>query len=313
MKSRSRYDALGLAGAVTLFTIGIFLKRLVAYFLHRFKATTFGTFIFINWHLSTYQENKPHGRLKATPIRGNHSTSALQGFIRREYLFFKNNDTYQKPMNSQRNTAPPAFKAHPWHGVSPGADCPHRVTAYIEIIPTDVVKYEIDKESGFLKIDRPQKYSNYCPALYGFIPQTYCGERVGELCAQRTGKEIAFGDRDPIDICVLTEKSIQHGDILVKAVPIGGLRLIDKNEADDKIIAVLDQDGVYGKITDVSECPQSVIDSLRHYFLTYKELPGDSPRKIEIAAIYGAEEARTVIAHSRADYQKLFEPSRTAF
>ena len=111
-----------------------------------------------------------------------------------------------KPMEFTRKS----FKAHPWHGVAIGPDCPQKVTAYIEIIPTDVVKYEIDKESGYLKIDRPQKYSNYCPALYGFIPQTYCGEHVGTYCAKEAQRAISYGDRDPLDICVLTEKSIQH-------------------------------------------------------------------------------------------------------
>lgn len=208
-------------------------------------------------------------------------------------------------MNSKKNM----FKAHPWHGISAGGDCPQKVTAYIEIIPTDVVKYEIDKESGFLKIDRPQKYSNHCPTLYGFIPQTYCGEKVGQYCAREAKREVSYGDRDPIDICVLTEKAIQHGDILVKAVPIGGLRLIDKNEADDKIIAVLDQDGIYGKMTDISQCPPSIIDSRRHYFLTYKELPGNSPRKVEITEGYGAKTAREVISLALSDYKETFGDS----
>ena len=70
------------------------------------------------------------------------------------------------------------FQAHPWHGVSIGPEAPRVVTAYIEIVPTDTVKYEIDKSSGHLKVDRPQQFSNVCPTLYGFIPQTYCGERV---------------------------------------------------------------------------------------------------------------------------------------
>lgn len=207
-----------------------------------------------------------------------------------------------KPMEFTRKS----FKAHPWHGVAIGPDCPQKVTAYIEIIPTDVVKYEIDKESGYLKIDRPQKYSNYCPALYGFIPQTYCGEHVGTYCAKEAQRAISYGDRDPLDICVLTEKSIQHGDILVRAVPIGGFRLIDKNEADDKIIAVLEQDGVYGNIRDIADCPQSLIESLRHYFLTYKEIPGNSERKIEIASTYGAQVAQNVIALAQRDYAESF-------
>ena len=79
------------------------------------------------------------------------------------------------------------FRPHPWHGVDIGAHAPERLTVYVEIVPTDTVKYEIDKASGYLKVDRPQKFSNVCPTLYGFIPQTYCGERVGALCSERTG------------------------------------------------------------------------------------------------------------------------------
>ena len=85
------------------------------------------------------------------------------------------------------------------------------------------------------------------------------------------------GDGDPMDICVLTEKSIGHGDLLVQAIPIGGLRMIDGNEADDKIIAVMRDDALYGQLTDIAQCPPSVIERLRHYFLTYKHAPG-SPR-----------------------------------
>ena len=81
------------------------------------------------------------------------------------------------------------FQAHPWHGVSPGAKSPEAVNAYIEIVPTDAVKYELDKASGHLRVDRPQRFSSMCPTLYGFIPQTYCGDQVAQLCAERTGTQ----------------------------------------------------------------------------------------------------------------------------
>jgi inorganic pyrophosphatase len=138
------------------------------------------------------------------------------------------------------------FKAHPWHGVPIGEDAPAIVTAYIEIVPTDTVKYEIDKITGYLKVDRPQKFSNVCPTLYGLIPQTLCAEQVGALCAERTGRPGIMGDGDPLDICVLTEKTIPCGDILLRAIPIGGLRTIDSHAADDKIIAVMQHDAMYG-------------------------------------------------------------------
>ena len=92
------------------------------------------------------------------------------------------------------------FKAHPWHGVSIGEDAPEVVTAYIELVPTDTVKYEMDKASGTLKVDRPQQFSNVCPAPYGFVPQTFCGAKVGDLFEKRSGRTNIIGDGDPLDI-----------------------------------------------------------------------------------------------------------------
>lgn len=198
------------------------------------------------------------------------------------------------------------YKSHPWHGVQIGNSAPQEVVAFIEMVSTDTVKYEIDKESGYLKLDRPQKYSSLLPALYGFIPQTFCGNRVGNFCSEKTGRKGIIGDGDPIDICVLTEKTIAHGDILVDAKPIGGFRMIDGKEADDKIIAVMRNDVVYGKYEDVSELPEIVVKRLKHYFLTYKDLPGTA-MVAEIPDTYGAEEARQVIALSMEDYNERFD------
>jgi inorganic pyrophosphatase len=196
-------------------------------------------------------------------------------------------------------------KSHPWHGIPIGADAPNTVTAFIEIVPTDTVKYEIDKESGYLKIDRPQKFSNLIPALYGFIPQTYCGETTAELSRKMSGKIIEKGDGDPLDLCVLCEKTITHGDILCQAIPIGGLRLIDKGEADDKIIAVLKNDPIYGHLKDISDCPAPILERIRHYFLTYKNIPGESTAICEIDEVYSVEMAHEVIKASREDYKEL--------
>lgn len=195
-------------------------------------------------------------------------------------------------------------KAHPWHGISPGENAPNIITAFIEIVPTDTVKYEIDKESGYLKIDRPQQYSNIIPALYGFVPRTFCGERIAQLASDRSGQLVAEGDGDPLDICVLTEREITHGDILLQAIPIGGFRMIDKGEADDKIIAVLKGDAMYGQYNDLSQLPEAVVKRLRHYFLTYKNLPGE-PTVMELANIYGCEEAREVIRTAMEDYNEM--------
>ncbi|HKJ78935.1 MAG TPA: inorganic pyrophosphatase [Prolixibacteraceae bacterium] len=198
------------------------------------------------------------------------------------------------------------YKSHPWHGVFIGKNAPEEVTAFIEVVSTDTVKYEIDKESGYLRIDRPQKFSNVVPALYGFIPQTFCGEKVGEYTNEKTGRKNIKGDGDPIDICVLTEKTLAHGDLLVNARPIGGFRMIDGDQADDKIIAVLQNDTVYGHINNVDEVPGIVIQRLEHYFLTYKDMPGQDSNT-EIAATYDFKEAYEVILKSMEDYNKRFD------
>lgn len=198
------------------------------------------------------------------------------------------------------------FQAHPWHGVAPGENAPGEVGAYIEIVPTDPVKYELDKASGHLRVDRPQLFSSMCPTLYGFIPQTFCDVEVAALCAERTGQTDIQGDGDPMDICVLTEKSFAHGSFFLRARPIGGLRMIDGHQADDKIVAVLVSDVAYGHIEDISGCPIGLVDRLKHYFLTYKQLPGAAPRRVEIAGVYGRGEAFDVIERSMRDYRKKF-------
>jgi inorganic pyrophosphatase len=209
-------------------------------------------------------------------------------------------------MASDLRHLPLLFKPHPWHGIPIGDDAPRTLTCFIEIVPTDTVKYELDKETGYLKVDRPQKFSNICPSLYGFIPQTYCGERVGAFSGMRTGRQGVVGDGDPMDICVLTEKAISHGDIILKAIPIGGLRMIDGAEADDKIIAVLQDDAMYGGWRDLHDAPSALVERLRHYFLTYKQAPGAAPPRVEITHVYDRNEAYDVINHSRADYEAHF-------
>lgn len=198
------------------------------------------------------------------------------------------------------------YKSHPWHGIDLGPETPEVVTCFIEMVTTDTVKYEVDKVSGYLKIDRPQKYSNVLPALYGFIPQTLCDSCIAEIARENTGRNDLEGDGDPLDICVLTEKNITHGNLLVQAIPIGGFRMIDGNQADDKIIAVLKNDAVYGHFRDISECPDAIITRLKHYFLTYKDLPG-AHRDCEITHIYGVEESHKIINAAISDYRKKFE------
>lgn len=198
------------------------------------------------------------------------------------------------------------YKAHPWHGICLGDNAPKTVRCFIEIVPTDTVKYEVDKETGYLCIDRPQKYSNIIPALYGFLPRTYSSTRVAELFNNRMGRNDIKGDGDPVDICVLTEKDITHGDIIVRARPIGGFRLLDHNMADDKLIAVLEDDAIYSKYKDIADLPQTVVDRLKHYFTTYKDLPEDKSPRCILVDTYGVEVARDVIKRSIDDYNEHF-------
>lgn len=173
------------------------------------------------------------------------------------------------------------------------------MNAYIEITPFDTVKYESDKETGFLTVDRPQRSASLPPTLYGFLPRTYCGPRVAALCPAAH-----HGDGDPLDICVISERHITRADILLRARPVGGLRMVDDGEADDKILAVLDQDPVWGDAKDLPDLPQALVERLRHYFTTYKLMPG-MPRT-EIDLVYGRAHAEKVIAASMEDYRETF-------
>ena len=192
------------------------------------------------------------------------------------------------------------WRPHPWHGLQVGDNPPEIVNAYIEITPFDLVKYEIDKKTGYVHVDRPQRSSSHPPALYGFIPRTFCGEKVGELNT-KAGK----GDGDPLDICVISERPITRGEIIVRAKVVGGLQGTDHGEADDKIIAVLRNDNIYGNINDISELPDVLVERLRHYFLTYKLIPGHE-NKFSIENIYGREQAFEVIQASMDDYDDVF-------
>lgn len=197
------------------------------------------------------------------------------------------------------------FVSHPWHGINIGKKQPDLINAFVEIIPSDAVKYEVDKDSGYVIIDRPQKFSNYMPCMYGFIPQTYCDSEVAEYCASKTGKSGIIGDGDPLDVCILSEREVDRGNIIAECIPIGGLRMIDGGEADDKIIAVLKDDQVYGAMKSIQDIPQKVLDRIRHFFLTYKDLDGNS-KNVEITDVYDVEEAKEVIRRSYNDYHNKY-------
>jgi len=195
-----------------------------------------------------------------------------------------------------------AYRRHPWHGLEPfpeGAD-EGVVQAYIEMLPSDTVKYELDKTTGFLVVDRPQRTTATPPALYGFIPRTYCAEEVAKRC-----EHADEADGDPLDICVFSERLVNRADILLNARVVGGIQMIDGGEADDKIIAVMEGDNIWGGVEDISDLPPIKTERLQHYFSTYKMIPGKEI-DIRVDYVYGREEALKVIEAARTDYQNHY-------
>lgn len=192
------------------------------------------------------------------------------------------------------------WRPHPWHGLEIGPDAPRIIHAYIEITPFDLVKYEVDKVTGYLRVDRPQRTSSQPPTLYGFIPQTYCGNNVGRL-----SPNAKQGDNDPLDICVFSERPINRSEVILNARVVGGLLGIDGGDADDKIVAVLENDNVWGDIKDISDLPEVLVERLRHYFSTYKLVPGEEPRMV-VEDVYGREHAMKVVEAAMRDYDEVY-------
>jgi inorganic pyrophosphatase len=143
--------------------------------------------------------------------------------------------------------------SHPWHGLSPGDAAPRLVNAVIEIPQGSRAKYEIDKETGLLKLDRVIYSSFYYPCNYGFIPQTY-----GD-------------DKDPLDILVITTLPVQ-ALCLMEAKVVGVMQMVDSGDADDKIIAVAAKDPGVNHYNNIEELPKHFFDELRHFFEEYKKL-----------------------------------------
>lgn len=194
---------------------------------------------------------------------------------------------------------PPPFyrwRPHPWHGLETGPNPPQTVNAYIEITPFDLMKYEIDKTTGYLRVDRPQRSSSQPPTLYGFVPRTYCDKRVAKLSSTAE-----TGDGDPLDICVFSERPINRSEVILTARVIGGLDCNDSGEADDKIVAVLQNDNVWGQVQDISELPTVLIERLSHYFSTYKMVSGGQS-KLKVERVYDKEHALKVVEAAMADY-----------
>ncbi|HEX7381703.1 MAG TPA: inorganic pyrophosphatase [Nevskiaceae bacterium] len=207
---------------------------------------------------------------------------------------------------SAASTAVVDHVVHPWHGIDPDLDADGNLTVFIELVPGDNLKFELDKPTGWLRIDRPQKFSSRPPAMYGLVPRTYCGAKVGARCTEVTGKPGIKGDGDPMDVMLLSEFSPAYGGLIARARVVGGIRMIDGGEADDKILTVLDQDALFGNAHDIGDLPKRTVERLHHYLLTYKQPPAEEKKKVEIAEIYGRAEALNMVRLSAQDYRDKY-------
>lgn len=192
------------------------------------------------------------------------------------------------------------WRPHPWHGLDTGPQPPSLVNVFVEITPFDLVKYEVDKSSGYMKVDRAQRTSSLPPTIYGFIPQTYAGPGVARLMPGATR-----GDLDPLDICVLSERRITRGEVLITARVVGGLPMLDAGEADDKIVAVMRDDPMYGQVSEIDQVPGAIVDRLIHYFSTYKS-GREGKHEVSVGDPYSSAHAARVIEASMADYRERF-------
>lgn len=174
---------------------------------------------------------------------------------------------------------------NPWHDLHFGKKAPEIVTAVIEIPSGSIAKYELDKETGLIKLDRVMSGAVFYPGNYGFIPKTYCD------------------DKDPLDILVLSKASI-FPRCLVDARVIGVMEMIDNGEIDDKIIAVADQDPYYKDIQNLEDLPKIQVAQIKEFFENYKSLEG---KVVEIKEFSHREKAHEIIQDSIQLYQVTFE------
>ncbi len=171
-----------------------------------------------------------------------------------------------------------------WHDIDDSRVTPSRFIAYIEISKNSKNKYELDKETGILRLDRILYTSAHYPANYGFIPRTYCD------------------DLDPLDVLVLCSEEIIPGAI-VECKPIGVLIMSDDMGDDEKIIAVPLHDPNYNNYDDVSDIPKHIFDEITHFFKIYKELEG---KNVDVHEILPKKKAMEVIEEAKKLYSEKF-------
>lgn len=173
---------------------------------------------------------------------------------------------------------------NPWHDIEIGENCPEKVNAIIEVSKDSSIKYEIDKKTGLLSLDRFLYSAVFYPGDYGFIPQTL------------------WDDGDPLDIFIFTARPV-YPMTLVKARIIGVLRMVDSGEKDDKILAVYDGDPRFNHIKDINDIPEHLIKEIRHFFETYKQLQGKECKTLDL---FGKEKAFEAINRSIELYKKKY-------
>jgi len=170
---------------------------------------------------------------------------------------------------------------HPWHDVSPGKEVPRDFQAIIEIPLGSNLKYELDKPTGLLKVDRVIHSAVFYPANYGFIPQTYAE------------------DNDPLDVLVLCQEAVQPL-ALIKARAIGVMTMVDSGASDDKIIAVATNDPEFSEYLEARDLPSHRLLVLKRFFHDYKQLEG---KQVQVEEIRPAYAALKIIEESLERYQ----------
>ena len=171
-----------------------------------------------------------------------------------------------------------------WHDMDPSQITPTDFTAVIEIPKGSKCKYELDKYTGLLKLDRILYTSTHYPANYGFIPRTFAD------------------DGDPLDVLVLCSEPI-YPLTLTRVYPIGVMRMIDDGKMDDKVIAIPFSDPTYLGITSIDELPPHIFDEIMHFFTVYKQLEN---KQTAVKTLFGRQEAETIIEQAIEDYKKKF-------